>query len=441
MAFLVKRKRLNQETGKQATYYLIGRWVEEGGKRTQRTAGIGFLSPKQAAAALARYEADLESGGDPLNLGSGSSPPSKKGTIPTLREWWGATEAPWPEWPECRMRTYLASMGVAPKTLRTWDDSRRMIVAQLGDLPLDRVGPADGDRFVAQLRAQGYSARTIQIRIDALRRSLAVAVEDGVIKAAPRLRRPKDEPHQAVFHTPDQTETLLAELDARATGRWAEGRSPLAVLLGVSLGMRPGEVLTRRWSHVDLEARTLRICPVEMPDGTRWQPKAGSARTLPLSPVLVSRLRELWMADGRADGWIFPRRGDPAWPQTTYKKALAGACEAADLPRLHPHALRHTAATRWVAAGVDIPTMMRIGGWRTSAVPLEVYAQTTPDRLREALERTEVGAAVDQQLLTSTPEGGGDTGDCGLGTYSGQPDSNRRPSAPKAEVEKKKARG
>ncbi len=269
--------------------------------------------------------------------------------------------------------------------------------------------------------------------VDHLRASLRLAHEDGVIPSVPRLRRPKVEKKTPVFLTPEQTVQLLTTLRGREAGTRRGGLGYGAVYLAVSLGLRPGEVVTRRWEDLDWTEEVLRVAPVTLPDGTQWRPKSDSARTLPLTSDILLFFKELWLSVGRpATGWIFPNRNRPEWPMNNFKKGLAGACEAAGIPVLHPHALRHTAATRWTRGGVDVPTIMGLGGWKTPSVPLQVYAQTTEDWKREAVVNTQV--FVDQKPLTNRIGKNVGLSKSGLESKSGRPDSNRRPSAPKADA-------
>ena len=56
----------------------------------------------------------------------------------------------------------------------------------------------------------------------------------------------------------------------------------------------------------------------------------------------------------------------------SYAKQFRRAVERADLnPRLFtPHTMRHSAITRLIKAGVDIPTVARISGHKTIAMVL-----------------------------------------------------------------------
>lgn len=66
------------------------------------------------------------------------------------------------------------------------------------------------------------------------------------------------------------------------------------------------------------------------------------------------------------------------------------ACARADLPTMRKtggisfHCLRHTGASRMLAAGVDVKTVAEIGGWKSLAV-MNRYLHPTDDRKREAV--------------------------------------------------------
>jgi len=50
------------------------------------------------------------------------------------------------------------------------------------------------------------------------------------------------------------------------------------------------------------------------------------------------------------------------------------------------HALRHTFASRLVAAGVDLRTVQELGGWRTLSM-VQRYAHLSPGLLAAAVEK------------------------------------------------------
>ena len=55
--------------------------------------------------------------------------------------------------------------------------------------------------------------------------------------------------------------------------------------------------------------------------------------------------------------------------------------------KLTLHCVRHTFATELIAAGVDIPTAQRLGGWSTPKTLLTVYAHSTDEAAKKAIEK------------------------------------------------------
>ncbi len=67
--------------------------------------------------------------------------------------------------------------------------------------------------------------------------------------------------------------------------------------------------------------------------------------------------------------------------------------EAARLDGVTWHALRHTFASRLVAAGVDLRTVQELGGWKTLSM-VQRYAHLSPDHLAAAVEKIVAVPAV-----------------------------------------------
>jgi integrase len=67
--------------------------------------------------------------------------------------------------------------------------------------------------------------------------------------------------------------------------------------------------------------------------------------------------------------------------------------EAARLDGVTWHALRHTFASRLVAAGVDLRTVRELGGWKTLSM-VQRYAHLSPDHLAAAVEKIVAVPAV-----------------------------------------------
>ena len=104
-------------------------------------------------------------------------------------------------------------------------------------------------------------------------------------------------------------------------------------------------------------------------------------------------LDDLWAAAGKPQaGPVFlSSRGQP-YQDTTDKggnplrKAHATACRRAGVSGFRVHDWRHDWAARAVMGGVDLFTLMTLGGWASLSM-VERYAAVSADHLRDAMKR------------------------------------------------------
>jgi integrase len=187
-------------------------------------------------------------------------------------------------------------------------------------------------------------------------------------------------------------DTRVAMLTAAERKRLLAAYSPHAacpVLLLAHQGMRTQEVLRLDWRDVDFETETLRI-------GVRaggHRTKSRRGRAVPMHHQVVMLLWGMWHAAGKPSaGTVFlSSRGDPYQDTTDQggnplRKPHATACRKARVTGFRVHDWRHDWAARMVMAGVDLYTLMRIGGWSSLAM-VERYAAVSADHLRDAMRR------------------------------------------------------
>ncbi len=99
--------------------------------------------------------------------------------------------------------------------------------------------------------------------------------------------------------------------------------------------------------------------------------KGAKERLIPLSPRLLTELREYWRAY-RPTSWLFPgaKRERPLHSATVQKACTRAAREAGLTKRVTPHVLRHSYATGLLEAGVDLVTIQRLLGHRSFSTTL-----------------------------------------------------------------------
>ena len=150
--------------------------------------------------------------------------------------------------------------------------------------------------------------------------------------------------------------------------------------------------MAARRDHLDLANRRLFI-----PDA-----KTGE-REQPITPELAELLaREREMRDDR-EGWIFPspHSDSAAGHRARMDRPLREAVKAAGLDSdgITPHVMRHTAITKLVQAGVDLPTVQRISGHKTLAMVLR-YTHVHGRHIYDAIRA--IGRTLPKQAANGT---------------------------------------
>lgn len=270
----------------------------------------------------------------------------------------------------------------AVKTAVSAQTSVNALTAKLGERTLTEITFGVVDAYITARLDEGRAPRTVRIELWALRGALAYAVKLGLLPRVPDL--PIPEPKRvrpAKFLTVEESRLLLAAL--KPIGGHNDHRdwlSFLAVVLALDLGLRKGEIMSRRWRDVRWEDGPHGSLLIDAQPEIGFQVKTRRSRVVPLT---AAARRELLAARARAgepqDDWVFPSPRDARKPRADFKVALHGACRRAGLGLIHPHALRHTWASRLAMQGVDRRSLMELGGWTSGAMLDEVYAHV-PDQ-------------------------------------------------------------
>lgn len=263
----------------------------------------------------------------------------------------------------------------------------------LGSLPLQKLRVD----HVADLKAawlsgdaesvsKPLSGASVHKHLVVLRQALDEAVKAGVIVRNPvdAVSAPSVKP-QAERRTLEQDE-IRAVLTAATSSRF-----DVPIRLALATGMRESELLGLPWSDVDLDNGTLevrRVLSYVEGNVVFKEPKSDrSRRTIELSPATVAILREhrvrqaerrlklgpIW----RENGLVFPSRvGGPWLPRDFYRdyRAVVVASGVSGPETVVFHTWRHTAATQWIKAGVDVFVVSRRLGHSSAAFTMDRYA-------------------------------------------------------------------
>ena len=200
-----------------------------------------------------------------------------------------------------------------------------------------------------------------------LRWFLTFCAERGYIKQAPRVTIPVRRPSKkSVYLTPDEMESVLAELPWKGEGRPHAAHCPreyFTILAETTL--RHASIAHIQWKDVDLKAATLYV----------RHDKNGNTRTIPLSDVAVAVFRSM----GSGVGLVFGDRD--------YLLGLRGAARRAGIDedraaRVCDRTFRHSSLTDLCHRSKRLASIMHLSGHKNIGT-LARYCHT---RLEDAQE-------------------------------------------------------
>lgn len=210
---------------------------------------------------------------------------------------------------------------------------------------------------------------SINREVSILRKMLSIAVENGWIDTNPCLAKKvkplREDSRRERFLEPREERELLAQCK--------DGLEYLKPILICALhtGMRKSEILNLKWQYVDLEKGYITVT----------QTKSGKDRNIPISLTLKQHLRVL--KQDRSTDYVFVNP-DTEQPYCDLKRIFAEALLKAKINGLRFHDLRHTAATRMVAAGIDLIVVQDILGHACISTTMR-YSHPVPERKIQAI--------------------------------------------------------
>ena len=171
----------------------------------------------------------------------------------------------------------------------------------------------------------------------------------------------------------------------RLIGSYSKHVQPIATMFAFQ-GPRTQEALQLIWGAggVDMERGTIFFS----------RTKTGNPRTVELHPRVDGVLRPMWVERGKpGEGHVFlNRRGEP-YTDTRELKVQGGnplqtahenACTRAGISNFTVHDWRHHWASHCVMAGIDLITIMRLGGWKSLRM-VQRYAAVDTNHMKEAV--------------------------------------------------------
>lgn len=271
----------------------------------------------------------------------------------------------------------VARPGVRVRTLASYRQHvRDHIGPAIGNIELAKLSPMDVQGMLNRIGRKGYgqkalSPSTVQRIRATLRAALNQAMRWGHVQrnVATLAEPPKAE-------APEIT-TLSREGAAAFLAAAREHRLGAAPVLALLTGMREGELFGLQWQDLDLDAGTLTVTKQVQRLNGEYKlvdlKTRASRRAIKLPPQAVEALRrhrvlqnkERLMAGGKWEDWglVFCRPTGRPLDGSAARSMMKQILQWAELPPMRFHDLRHSAASIYLAMGVDSRVVMDMLGW------------------------------------------------------------------------------
>jgi integrase len=239
-----------------------------------------------------------------------------------------------------------------------------------------------------------------------LRAAMATAVDDELIDAQPCRVRGAGTPKRVLGRVPDIAERLLTSAQVAAVADAMPPRYRVLVLAAAWSGLRQGELLALTRADLELDAEPPRL---HVRRGMRRSDEGGmvvdlpktraSLRTVslpaPLAAAFASHLDE-FVGDG-PNAWVFTTASGSNPARSNLNASFRRALEAAQVPPVRFHDLRHVAQVLAAEAGATLPELMaRLGHASPAAAMIYLHARAERDCvIADSLSRA-MSAAVSE---------------------------------------------
>ncbi len=263
--------------------------------------------------------------------------------------------------------TYLDLEGKSPNTIRMYSYYVRRYLEWGGN-----INARSALRFLARLRREGYSNRSLNLVVQALR---AYFRFEGADEEAEKLKPPKVPRSLPKALTREEVKRLLSAIPP------TRKRDRLIVLLLYGAGLRVSELCNLRRKDVDLERNLIVV----------RGGKGAKDRVVPIPAFLGDAIRDY--LESREDDSEYlivedrRRNKDRLSPKTVWH-LLKKYGERAGV-EVTPHRLRHSFATHMLENGVDIRAIQELLG-HSNLSTTQIYTKVTVEHLRKAQEKAKL---------------------------------------------------
>jgi integrase len=283
---------------------------------------------------------------------------------------WFSNEAKKRTFEELRERYMREHSAVhkTPKSSLRDETSFKHLTRFFSGLTLAEMTPARISEYKSLRRTDGAKPATLARELEVLRHALNLAVREWEWLESNPFQKVKIE------RVNNKIERWISsEEEQRLLGAALPWLREI-IIFALNTGMRQNEILSLKWSQVDLFRRT----------ATLIETKNKEKRTIPLNQTVLEILKSKDRVRN-ISGYVFTSQTGNKIDARNLLRAFYAARKKAGLEDVRFHDLRHTFATRLVQAGINLYVVKELLGHKTLTMTMR-YAHHCPESLRHGVE-------------------------------------------------------
>lgn len=266
----------------------------------------------------------------------------------------------------------------------------RHLLPCFGEIPVQNIDTVCVSRFSRTLRLEGMSPKSIRDILTLLKSIFKYIEKQNRSFKIPDFVFPKEGKKEMRILTQEEMNALIDELNSNM-----KNGTGLGIVLGLSCGLRIGEVCALQWKDINMEtsvihvSRTMqRLKDPEHPGKTHIvisTPKSESSiRSVPLSSLARKWARDLECPDPQA--YVLTGTRDYMEPRALQYR-FGKVVKVLDLKGVHFHTLRHTFATRCIEVGFEMKSLSEILGHSSISVTMDRYVHSSMSLKQSNMEK------------------------------------------------------
>lgn len=275
-----------------------------------------------------------------------------------------------------------------PSTLLSYENMlNSRLIPRFGDMIVGEISSRDVEKYLADRTREGSSAASVHNDLTVLGAVLSQASRWGYSSgvATKGVKAPK--------YKPDRGRALSAEEVRRLLGALPEPWVPLFATMALT-GVRSGEAAALTVRDIDFENHLVCVRRGSWKGQLQTPKTPTSVRDIDLGPTL-EKILEGWLSSpmrpATKEQLVFPSRGGKLLNMDWVRvNVFYPALEAAGLPRVRLHDLRHTYATMLISQGESLKYVQEMLGHASISVTADVYGHLLRETHASAASKLDI---------------------------------------------------